>query len=110
MTDLEIRHEIFRFVGGELDAEALEDWLEDASWEASDPSESLAPTALRLLAEHANGDWTDVELRERLAACGQIYRFGLVTNDSNAGSGARLIEGQASPAEGAETLRVAASV
>ena len=76
MTDLEIREQIARYVGGDLDARHLEDWLEDAAWELdAEPARTLATTALRLLAEHANGDWTDAELRQQLGTVSRVYWF-----------------------------------
>lgn len=110
MADLEIREQIARYVDGEIDASALEDWLEDASWASADPAESIAPTALRLLAEHSNGDWTDAELRDQLAVVARLYTFGLDEREVSTGSLAHVIRCQASPVEAAGILRVAASV
>jgi hypothetical protein len=74
MIDLEIREQLARYVSGEMDAPTLEDWLQDVCWDApADPAESLAVTSLRLLAERANGDWTDAELRDRLGALSRTY-------------------------------------
>lgn len=109
MTDLEIREQIARYTRGEIDASRLEDWLEDASWDVHEPAESLAANALRLLAEHANGDWTDPELREQLGALSRTYWFErapkLVFMDSSA-----QVSHQVRPSAVPETQRVAASV
>ena len=50
-----------RFLAGEMDAVALEDQLESLAWDGRLP---VADDALLLLHEHANGDWTDEELRD----------------------------------------------
>ena len=75
MTDLEIREQIARYIGAEIDAPTLEDTLEAAAWDADGPAGSLAADTLRVLAEHANGDWTDAELGERLGALSRTYWF-----------------------------------
>lgn len=78
MLDLEIRQQIARYVAGDLDADRLEAWLsaETGDIDGESPeTRQLAFDALRLLAEHGNGDWQDVELRERLGALSRTYWF-----------------------------------
>lgn len=110
MLDLEIREQIADFVRGDIDAAQLEDWLEDASWgEDAEPTRTLAATVLRLLAEHANGDWTDSEMREQLGALSRNYWFEQAPKTALAGSDTPIIlQDQRSAAAG--RWRVAGSV
>lgn len=110
MLDLEIRERIADFARGDLDAAQLEDWLEDASWdEDAEPTRALAATVLRLLAEHANGDWTASEMREHLGALSRNYWFEQAPKTALAGSDTPVIrQDQRSAAAG--RWRVAESV
>jgi hypothetical protein len=75
MPDLEIRQEIARYIESQIDAQTLEDRLHDHAWDSGDVGSELVADVLRLLAERANGDWTDVELRDRLAGLNRNYWF-----------------------------------
>jgi hypothetical protein len=75
MSDLEIRQQIARYVDQEIAAASLEDWLQSYAWETEDSGGPLAADTLRLLAEYANGDWTDSDLRERMAGLNRTYWF-----------------------------------
>ncbi len=76
MDDLEVRQQVARFVGGEISADELEGWLEPAAWELdSEPGRTHAAHVLRLVAEHQNGDWTDDDLRAKLATMNRLYWF-----------------------------------
>lgn len=73
MLDLAIREQIARFVAGEVSAFELEDQLEEVCWTRTGSPDPGAETALRLLAEYGNGDWTDAELAGRLDAIARTY-------------------------------------
>lgn len=76
MEDSIIRQEIVRFLEGEIPAGELEDRLENYAWDVdSEPARTLAADALRRLAEYADGDWTEAELREQLGAINRVYWF-----------------------------------
>lgn len=76
MTDLEIRKQIAAYVAGDVAAHELEDRLENAAWDVdTEAIRTLAGTALRLLAEYGNGDWTNDELQERLGSLSRTYWF-----------------------------------
>lgn len=110
MIDLEIRQEIARYIAGQQDARELEDWLENVAWDLEDqPGRALAATALRLLAEHSNGDWTDSELREKLGAVSRIYAFDQAPRAAVSGSASSIIRQEQRPAT-ADRWRVAESV
>ena len=107
MADLEIREQIHRYLNGEIDAPALEDWLENTSWDAVDAAGSLGENVLRLLAEHANGDWTDGELREQLGSMSRTYWFGRAPKHTYVGSAAQVIRQDQSSAVTGTRLVVA---
>ncbi len=110
MSDLEIREQLARFTEGELDARDLEDWLENVAWDLNaEPGRTLVATALRLLAEHANGDWTDQELREQLGAIGRIYWFEQAPKTTLSSSSSSIIR-HAQPSEAADRRLVVESV
>ncbi len=91
MLDLEIRERIARYTRGDLGARELEDWLEGVVWGLdTQPEKDLAATALSLLVEHANGDWTDAELRGRLGALSRTYWFDHAPRTVISGSIARV--------------------
>lgn len=78
MSDQEIRERIRAYVQGKSPAEELEDALEDLTGPFMGVpigGQRLASDALRLLAEHANGDWTDDELRDLLGKMSRTYWF-----------------------------------
>jgi hypothetical protein len=76
MSDLEVREAIRDYIAGNVDARVLEDRLEDVAWDTpADPARKLTDDALRLLAEQANGDWTESELREQLGVLTRTYWF-----------------------------------
>jgi hypothetical protein len=92
MTDLEIRERIAALTSGGIGARELEDQLEDGAWELeAEPARTLAADALRLLAEHGNGDWTDAELNERLGALSRTYWFEQAPKRSLSGSDSPVI-------------------
>lgn len=83
--DLQIREQISRYCGGEIDAADLETWLAATTWEIDQEppaTRQLAADALRLTSEAANGDWTDEELRGQLKALG-----AMVTDSGHSVSG-----------------------
>ena len=79
MTDLDttLRQQIGAYLADEdADASDLASCLEIEMYSADDEPEAvrrLANDALRLLAEHENGDWTDEELGARLGALSRTY-------------------------------------
>ena len=74
--DLEIRKRIAKVVEGKLAPADLEEWLQAYAWDLSaGPAHGLAADAMRLLSEHANGDWTDDEVRDRLGIISRVYWF-----------------------------------
>lgn len=75
MSDLEIRKQIARYVNREIDAAAIEDWLQSYAWDAEGSGGSLVADILRLLAEHGNGDWSDSDVRDRVAGLNRTYWF-----------------------------------
>jgi hypothetical protein len=78
LDDQEIRARIRAYTNGSLSAAALEDWLENESWDDSTLSASvqqLANDTLRLLAEFGHGDWTEAELVEQLGLLSRVYWF-----------------------------------
>lgn len=109
MSDLDIREQIAHYVAREIDAAALEDWLHDYAWKLEDSGGPLALQTLRLLAERGNGDWTDDELRDRLAALSRTYWLEHAPRLVYSGSIGHVIrEDRQSPS--VERLRVAESV
>lgn len=109
MSDLEIREAIRQYIAGDVDARALEDQLEGVAWEGlADPARRLTNDALRLLAEQANGDWTDSDLREQLGVLTRTYWFER-NAESKTGTSSAVIRQTAVPAT-AERLHVAESV
>ncbi len=110
MTDLEIRQQVARFAQGELEAWDLEDWMEGAAWELdAGPARTLAATALRLLAEHASGDWSDPELREALGVLSRVYWFDQAPKMTLSGSTSTVIR-HAQPSGSADRRLVVESV
>ena len=78
LDDQNIRKRIRAYTEDELSAAELEDWLETESWHddaMGASTERLANDALRLLAEHTNGDWSDAELADQLGMLGRTYWF-----------------------------------
>lgn len=78
MLDLEIRKRLARYNAKRLKLADLDDWLNTESWEVrSEPVETqrLLFDAMRLIAEHDNGDWTEPELRQKLGALSRLYWF-----------------------------------
>lgn len=78
MTGLEIREQILRYIDGDVSAPDLEDWLENGAWDEDGiepPARALVQDALRVLAEHANDDWTEDELKDRLGQMARTYWF-----------------------------------
>jgi len=111
MVDLEIREQLARYVAGKLDAAELEDWLENESWDVEfEPTRALAADALRLLAEHANGDWTDLELRAQLGALSRTYWFDQAPKQTRSGSASGVIRQEAPQSATADRWRAAESV
>ena len=111
MLDLQIREQIARHVEGKLEPSELEDWLENESWEVeAEPARSLAADALRLLAEHGNGDWTDSELRAQLGALSRTYWFDQAPKQTRSGSVSGVIRREAEQSATADRWRVAESV
>lgn len=111
-NDLEIRALIAAMVAGELEAEDLEDQILELVWDDAEPTSAFAAAALRLLAEHSNGDWTAEELRTRLGVLGRSYWFELAPKPTAfANSAARITEMELVGSEReAGTQRVAAFV
>lgn len=109
MSDLEIREQIARYVSREIDAAALEDWLQDFTWDAERSGGQLATDALRLLAEYSNGDWTDDELRTRLGGLNRTYWFEQAPKVTYADSEAHVIR-EDRQSGSVERLRVVGSV
>lgn len=111
MTDLEIRQRIAAFTDGEVEPHDLEDWLETAAWDLdAEPAKTLAADALRLLAEYGNGDWTDVELRERLGALYRTYWFAEAPKTQNVTGSDSIVIHQDQRSASPERLRVTESV
>jgi hypothetical protein len=111
MLDLQIREKIRAYVDGKVEAGVLEDWVETSSWDLDHdaPAHRLAADALRLLAEHSNGDWTDAELRGQLGALSRTYWFDQAPKKTRSGSiGAVIRQDQQSGSAG--RWRVAESV
>ncbi|MGO9974197.1 MAG: hypothetical protein ACLP01_15630 [Solirubrobacteraceae bacterium] len=108
--DLEIRELIAAAVGSDLAPEQLEARLHEVAWDVeAEPQRTFLATALRLLAEFSNGDWTLDELRGRLGALNRLYWFELAPKSSFADSTAQFIECEVAPAAGAGTQHVTAS-
>jgi hypothetical protein len=73
MNELEIRHQIARFVEQETSLDDLEHMLTEALWEDDDGG--LPADALRLVSEYRNGDWTEPALRRNLWTLSSTYWF-----------------------------------
>jgi hypothetical protein len=111
MLDLEIREQVARYVEGTLEASELEDWLENESWDLeAEPARTLAADVLRLLAEYANEDWTDSELRAQLGALSRTYWFDHAPKQTRSGSVSGVIRQEAQQSATADRWRVAESV
>lgn len=108
MTDLETRQLIADYLGDSLNAAELEDRLEDATWDLEEgPAHELASTALRLLAEYANGDWTDAELREHLGSINRLYWLSNAPRTSfTSGAATFILHQSQSEASGKSPLAV----
>jgi len=92
MTELDtaIRKQIAAFVAGQVEAADLAGWLETEMWTADDEPVSvrdLGNEASRLLAETANGDWSEGDLRERLGALSRNYWLEVTPRRTWTGSG-----------------------
>jgi hypothetical protein len=113
MSDFEIREQIAAYLARTVGAAELEDWLHDVAWDLEDdkPTRSHVMAATRLLAEHARGDWTDDELRDRLGALNRSYWFELAPKQQSWGmSEAAVTEVRVLQSEAAGRLLVTASV
>ena len=109
-SELELRQRLLDFQAGD-DTYELEDWLLDVSSEhLPDPEGALTASALRLIVESQNGDWTAAELGDMLATLARTYTFDETRLVNFAELEASVIEVQANLAASAETRRVMASV
>lgn len=92
--DTEIRVRIHRYIGGELTAATLAEWLQDETWDIeaeSTATRRLAHDAGRLFDEWENGDWTDEALKERLGILNRTYWFENAPKDVFSSSAAEVI-------------------
>jgi hypothetical protein len=92
MLDLEIRALMTRYAREGGNWAVLEDQLEGASWASADaPADPMVETSLRILAEHANGDWTDAELADRLLHLAETYTLQVASVGVVGGSESAVI-------------------
>lgn len=67
MVDEQIRQLIASYLSNEIDASRLENALEDIAWATEhEPARSLVNSALIVLNEFENGDWSEDEIRPQL--------------------------------------------
>jgi hypothetical protein len=112
MLDLEIRKRLARYNAKRMKLTDLDDWLNSESWDVrTEPPETqqLLFDAMRLIAEHANGDWTDAELRQKLGALSRTYWVDRAPKDRLVGESSSAVI-QPTPAGQADRPRVVASV
>lgn len=110
MADVEIRHLIATYLAGEISAEQLESELEDLAWQPLEgPAGDVANSALLVLAEHQNGDWTDAELQSQLINIARTYWIDRVADRTSTAAPANLIL-EERQTEASDKWLVAASV
>lgn len=74
----EIRREVAKYVAGQSNIADLWTWVQANFWDVDNRDPLSAPVAHEvelLLSETAHGDWTESELRERLAPLASLYEF-----------------------------------
>jgi len=110
MLDIEIRKQISLYTREEITSSDLEGWLSEKTWDIDDEpvaTRDLAYEALRLTSEAANGDWTDLELRERLGGLSRTYWFKQAPKTAYANSDTRVTRSGPLPGAAAGIQRVA---
>ena len=69
--DLELRQRLAKYLAGDIDLEQLHRWLSSEVWDIESRAEPQTADTFRevdlLLAEYAHGDWTEAELKHRVA-------------------------------------------
>lgn len=77
MSDIEIREKISDYLAERVSLVELEDWISTEIWDSpQSEARQLGYDALRLVSEAQNGEWTDDELRIRLASLLGILKDG----------------------------------
>ena len=77
-SDLELRHKLLKVLQNELSLREFGDWFIPRSWNFDENTtpvlKSLVADIELLLAEYSNQDWTDEELRAKIAPLIDTYR------------------------------------
>ena len=77
-SDLELRHKLLQFLKNEFSLKEFEEWFVPRSWQfnenATPALKSLVGDIELLLAEYSNKDWTQEELRAKIAPLINTYR------------------------------------
>ena len=77
--DLEIRSRLADYLGGRTGLQDLQQWVTTQAWNIEKRADSATASLVReidlFLAEFAHGDWTDVELAEKLRPFVTAYTF-----------------------------------
>jgi len=60
----DLRDRLARYLAGALSLTDVRLWLASAVWDIEGSGDQRAVSLLHALAEYANGDWTDAELKE----------------------------------------------
>jgi hypothetical protein len=78
-SEVELRQKLIQYLNGELRLSEFEEWFVPKSWnffENASPSlQSLVADIELLLAEYSNGDWTEAELKRKIAPLATTYRL-----------------------------------
>ncbi|MBI3457153.1 MAG: hypothetical protein HY002_15355 [Candidatus Rokubacteria bacterium] len=63
-VDGQVRHELSRYLQGQLSLRALQQWLAPATWGLELSAHPLVADVFLRLAEFGSGDWAESDLRE----------------------------------------------
>ncbi len=79
MLDEDFREQLARYLAGRIRRATLENWIVPDAWtiahEADPVTRERIFRTMRLLAERANGDWTEPEVKAQLSALLDTYVY-----------------------------------
>ena len=82
-SEMELRQELARCLHRECSIKDFEEWFVPRSWDFNAASDSLRDLVAQIelaLAEFANGDWSELELRRHFNATLTYYRANYPVN------------------------------
>jgi hypothetical protein len=95
--DVEIRERVWRYVAGDTTLEAFREWFSAIAWDIDRRADTRTCDTVHeidlFLAEFDHGDWSEAELKERIAplvagAVVELSASGWVQHSTTAGAGA----------------------